>query len=227
MDASYVIVCLIILLGSIVYIIMKENNFRPGKEICIPKDEEGLLNEMSLTDQLLAYTGNHEELMGELWEKFEELPVRTQVSVLDYFRFKSGDFCEKIFPVMMDCEKDKELRLSAIRYFGRYRYGPALKPLLEFASDQNPFHWEYAAAGVYALTRYRKEDTLKVITETLHNPNWYVRCNASAALGAYQLNQDELRAVVKYYHSSTVNVTVHSPANHPADWQGGCTLRPE
>lgn len=152
-------------------------------------DGEGhYLHEKILTDGLLTFTGSHQELAGLLWERLWEFSERTQISVLNYIRFQTGEYCREMFSIMMDQEKDKELRLAAIRYFGRYDYPPAKEALLAFAADPDPMNWEYAAISAASLAKYQGEEVAGVLMNIMHSANWYVRYNAAASLGALGLD---------------------------------------
>ena len=154
--------------------------------------ENGLPHEKILTDGLLQFQGDHTKLVQLLWEKMRRFSDKTQLSILNYIRFKSGDYCEQMLAIMQDEQEDKELRLSAIRYFGRYFYAPAKEALLAFASDRNPLNWEYAAIAVSSLGRYDGVDVLEALIGAAHSSNWYIRQNAAISLQAHQLEYSEL-----------------------------------
>ena len=147
-----------------------------------------------LTDSLLSFTGSKRALTALLLERFDGFFTQTRLSILNYIRFYSGDYCEWVLPLMNNPEEDKELRLSAIRYFGRYAYPPAKPALLAFAADGDPLYWEYAAVSVSALAAYDGTDTADVLIGAICSPNWYVRSNAAASLTAQGLNGGSLAA---------------------------------
>ena len=152
-------------------------------------DKEGCyIHEKILTDGLLTFTGSHEKLAGLLWERLLAFTNKTQISVLNYIRYETEDYCEGMFSIMTDMKKDKELRLSAIRYFGRYFYAPAKEALSSFAADKNPLNWEYAAVSASSLSKYPGEEVTEILTNMMHSPNWYVRYNAAVSLGVLGLD---------------------------------------
>lgn len=160
-------------------------------------DKEGCyIHEKILTDGLLTFTGNHENLTGLLWDKLLTFTSKTQISILNYIRFETGDYCEGMFSIMTDAKKDKELRLSAIRYFGRYFYAPAKEALSGFAADKNPLNWEYAAISASSLAKYPGEEVTEILTDMMHSPNWYVRYNAAVSLGALGLDYKTLAQTI-------------------------------
>ena len=158
--------------------------------------QHGLPHEKILTDGLLQFAGDHAKLVRLLWQKMESFSGKTQLSILNYIRFQSGDYCEQMLAIMQNKSEDKELRLSAIRYFGRYFYAPAKQALLAFASDRNPLNWEYAAIAVSSLGRYDGEDVLEALIGAAHSSNWYVRQNAAASLQAHYLEYSEMMDVL-------------------------------
>ena len=156
-------------------------------------DREGsFIHEKVLTDGLLSFTGDHRRLIGLLWAQMDRLSVKTQLSILNYIRFQSGDFCREMLPYLAGPARDKELCLSVIRYFGRYPYSPALPHLLRYAADSDPLHWEYAAVSASALARYPAQDAAAVLMEAAHSGNWHVRANAAASLEALRLDYRQL-----------------------------------
>lgn len=141
-----------------------------------------------LTDSLLSFTGSKRALTALLQDRFDSFSVQTRLSILNYIRFHSGDYREWVLPMMNDPAEDKELRLAAIRYFGRYAYPPAKPALLAFAADEDPLRWEYAAVSVSALAAYDGADTEDVLIGSICSPNWYVRSNAAVSLTARGLD---------------------------------------
>lgn len=155
------------------------------KALMLLDQEGGFIHEKVLTDGLLAFGGNHDRLIKLLWDNFERFSGKMQLAVLNYIRYKSGCSCEGMFRIMVDTERDKEQRLLAIRYFGRYFYEPAKERLLAFASDPNPLNWEYAAISVTSLANYPGEQAVTALIGALHSSNWYVRYNAAQSLESH------------------------------------------
>ena len=149
-----------------------------------------------VTEALLSYTGDAEELIGLLWERMEGFSVSIQRSVLDYIRFQSGGHCGPMLEILEDPRRDKELRLAAIRYFGKYPYPPARALLLEFVRNQDPTRWEYAAISAASLAGYRGRDVVEALLNAMNSPNWYIRTNASSSLEAHGLTYEELLQVL-------------------------------
>ena len=135
-----------------------------------------------LSDGLLEFEADHDKLIALLWQSFDKFFVETQVAILNYIRFRTGDYCENMLEILKDKNRNQELHYAAIRYFGKYHYPPALPILLEFASDTDSLHWNYAAFSASALAIYPGEKTLEVLKKSLMSSNWYVRYNAAQSI---------------------------------------------
>ena len=135
-----------------------------------------------LSDGLLNYTGDTWELADALWEAFDAFQPWMQVTLLNYFRFSSGAYCEKIHALLNDPAQDDEVRFACLRYLGRYPYPPAYADLLRYATPSENARWEYAAIASFVLASYPGAETAAVLKRNLYHPNWYIRFNASKSL---------------------------------------------
>lgn len=161
------------------------------------QDRSGsFFHEKLLTDGLLSFTGDHNRLIDLLWTDYEKFSVKTQLAILNYIRYKSSGYKEEMYRIMTDASLDKELRLAAIRYFGKYVFPPARDALVAFAADKEPENWEYAAVSVSALGKYRGRKVMEALFQDIHSSNWYIRYNASASLEAHGLDYNRLLEVV-------------------------------
>ena len=144
-----------------------------------------------ITDGLLCFSGPVDELNRQLWENFDAFSGALKQAILDYFRFSSGKHCEKMLQIMTDGGENQELRFSAIRYFAKYHYEPALAHLYSLATD-DAFIWEYRAIAASALGNYPAAQTEMLLKEILCDPNWYVRYNAADSLERLGVHYEEM-----------------------------------
>lgn len=158
--------------------------------------EESQLHEKVITEALLTYTGNSAELIETLWARLESISLPIQRAVLDYIRFQSGNYCDRMLEILRDERRDKELRLSAIRYFGRYPDPSARPLLLGFLQDRDPTRWEFSAISASALARYEGRDVVDALLRAMNSSNWYTRSNAAASLEAHGLSYEEMLQVL-------------------------------
>lgn len=164
--------------------------------ITIQDSAGSFLHEKVLTDGLLSFQGDHRTLIRLLWSRLDQFTGRTQLSILNYIRFQTGEYCPEMLRILEDPREGKELRLSAVRYFGRYRYEPARPILLALASDPDPECWEFAAVSVAVLAEYPGEDVDQALMEAMHSSNWHVRYNAACSLEVRELDYSALIEVV-------------------------------
>lgn len=159
-----------------------------AEAIKIQDDGCVFLHEKIITEGLLSYTGDHNRLIGIIWQQFPYYSVHTQLAILNYIRFRSGDYKGEMFALMKDEETDKELRLAAVRYFGKYQFEPARKHLLAFVRDKEGANWEFATVAASSLASYPGEDVVDALKEALHSANWYIRYSAAQSLEHLKVN---------------------------------------
>ena len=150
--------------------------------IKLQDDKKVFLHEKLITEGLLSYQGDHDRLITLFWSQFSSFTVHSQLAILNYIRFRSGAYQKEMYAIMMHPAADKELRLAAIRYFGKYYYEPACKPMLDFVKDKNATWWEFATVAASSLATYSRAEVVSVLKEALHSSNWYIRYSSAQSL---------------------------------------------
>lgn len=163
-----------------------------AQAVQLQDDGAVFFHEKLITEGLLTYTGDHEALIALLWERFSIYSVHTQHAILNYIRFRSGAYREEMYRILENSKEDKELRLAAIRYFGKYRYEPARKWLLAFVTDRDGTHWEYGTVAASALAAYHDGEVIDALKEALHSQNWYIRSAAAQSLEQMQVDYTDV-----------------------------------
>lgn len=135
-----------------------------------------------LTDGLLSFSGDRQALAELLYSRRKHFSQRLNLPVMQFIRFESGNFCQAFLELLQQDAEDKELRLEAIRYLGRYPYAPARGTLQQLIRYEEYIDWEFAAMSARALANYPGADTETALKEGLHARNWYVRLNCAEAL---------------------------------------------
>lgn len=138
-------------------------------------------NKKLITDGLMTFTGDKKELNDCLWEHLQDYSLNIQLAILDYIRFSSGDFQERMLGLLSE-DHNSEIHYCAIRYLGRYPYQPAYEQLIKYAEHEDKTKWEYTSITCFALASYPCERTIAVLKKNLSSHSWYVRLNASKAL---------------------------------------------
>ena len=162
----------------------------------LSREESAQLHEKVVTEALLTYTGDRAALIELLWARFDRFSLRLQRPALDHIRLCRRAWGRPMAQILRDPARNKELRFSAIRYFGRYPDEGARQLLLDFVRDRDPLRWEYAAISASALARYPGQEVVDALLRAMHSPNWYVRYNASTSLEAHGLTYEEMLEVL-------------------------------
>ena len=178
------------------------------KGFCALGDQEGLLQVLSgqkwtfqenisihqkiIVEALLTFRGDTKAFAENIWARFSDFAMPIQRALLDYMRFSSDAHKDRMLEIMLDETLDRELRFSAIRYFGRYPDERARKSLLQFLSAGSQDQWEYMAISATALAKYPGEDTIHALVTAMHNPNWYVRHNSAESLTKLGFTYEDL-----------------------------------
>lgn len=98
----------------------------------------GQLHEKVITEALLSYKGDAAGLIQQLWARLDRFSLQVQRAVLDYIRFQSGGYSPQMLEILQDPRRHKELRLAAVRYFGKYPDPAAQDQLLAFLQETDP-----------------------------------------------------------------------------------------
>lgn len=143
---------------------------------------ERFLHPKIISDGLLSFSGNAQELQLLILDHLLSFSERMQVNLLDYLRFSGGEYCERVLQLLENKATYTETRLSCIRYFGKHHYAPAYDLLSRMASGEAEERIEYAIVALSVLRHYPDPHTIKILCAQLSSPNWYVRYNATESL---------------------------------------------
>ena len=135
-----------------------------------------------VTDGLLEFHGDREQLAQALWQSWDEFTPHYQVAFIDFIRMVSGNFRETLFPLLSQPETDREVTFAVMRYFRKYPYRPAGTLLRQTVIDWEKQDWEYAAIAAASLESYPEMETVKALLIGVQSDNWYFRDNASDSL---------------------------------------------
>ncbi len=162
------------------------------RAIKIADDGNVFMHNKLITEGLLSYSGDHGQLISQLWSEFSGFSNHMKLAILNYIRFCSGDYKEEMYAIMTDRAENIELRLSAIRYLGKYYYGPARDDLIGFVLDGDMSRWEYATVAASSLASYPGQEVVDALKEALHSGNWYVRYSASQSLEHHNVDYSDI-----------------------------------
>ncbi|MBC8569564.1 hypothetical protein [Zongyangia hominis] len=159
-------------------------------------DENNVFHhEKLITDGLLSFAGDRQELAALLWKHFHEFHLELQIPFLNYIRAVSSDFREPFYEMLANERTDKELKIALIRYFWRHPYPPVAEVLAGFLEREDSRDWEIAAIAATAIRAYPGEQTILVLRKALLSANWYVRYNAADSLKSLDADFNMLASV--------------------------------
>lgn len=148
-------------------------------------------NHKLITDGLLKYRGDINELVEMLNKEIGNYNENYKVACINYFSYRKIDCKEIIYNILASNDEPKEARIAAIRYFSNVIYEKVVPIFYEFIEHENDV-WEYAAIAAIALRNYKKKDVLTYLTKGLKSHNWYVRNNAAKSV-IYITSRDKLQ----------------------------------
>ena len=91
---------------------------------------------------------------------------------------------------MKDENSEKEIRISAIKYFSIINSKYAQEIIIDILKRGE---WEYRAVSAATLSSYKNEESINSLLESITDKNWYVRYNSAISL--LHLNQDIINLV--------------------------------
>lgn len=143
-----------------------------------------------LSDGLASFKGDHEALMSLAWKNFERFTPSIQVSIINYIRMQSADYCDSFSYLLEQANVDKEVKFAILRYYRKYHYEPITAKLIHLLLETDDNLWEYAAISASTLENYPSDVTDKALRLALKSSNWYVRFNAADSLIHLGLTQE-------------------------------------
>ena len=152
------------------------------KALWILDESKSCYHSKMISDGLLNFTGDKKQLSERLWENFDRFSNKMKRIIVDYFRFSSADYRERIFGLLKSKQIDDEVAYSCIRYFGKYPYEPVYPILMDLAAETDEEKWVYTAITALALASYPGDRTVAVLKRLLQSTNWHIRFNASQSL---------------------------------------------
>ena len=133
-----------------------------------------------ISDGLLKFQGNHEELARRLWQHYDDWKPEMMAAIIDYIRYVSPNFGDEFYPVLKDSSSNLEVRLAILRYYRKYVHLGAYPVILECA--KGTYEIECCIVACTTLDIYQSLETKTVLKKALSSSNWYVRKNAAASL---------------------------------------------
>lgn len=153
---------------------------------------ERFLHPKIISDGLLSFSGDAQELQLLLLDHLLNFSEQMQVNLLNYLRFSGGAHCERVLQLLQSEETYDETRFSCIRYLGKHPYAPAYDLIAQFASGEAGRGIEYAIIALTVLRYYPHPRTTEILRSQINSSNWFVRYNATESLEYLGLEYQDL-----------------------------------
>ena len=154
-------------------------------------NEKQYVNNKILIDTLDSFNGYIKILDENLLLKFYTFNKHIQKCIIEHLKNSNAEFAkDKIIDILKDENLDKEVRISAIKYFSKIHYNNAIIEIKKLLSHKE---WEYRAISASTLGKYNQKDVIEELSYSITDHNWYVRYNSALSL----LNFNDVSAMQK------------------------------
>lgn len=135
-----------------------------------------------ITDGMLEYKGDKQELANKLYDEFNSFNNECQIAFIEFFKRINFDISEDIIETLVNSHQEKELEISMIRYFSKIKNDNAYKLFLDRIKNNYYDEFEYDVVMIQTLSNYPKKETIDVLSSKLSDTNYYIRLNSCQVL---------------------------------------------
>ncbi len=168
------------------------NSYAVENALQIINERQWFHHQKLLSDGLITFTGDKEELANRLWGHLNNWDENLMVSVVQFITASSESFKERFYVALQEDDLRLEIRLAILRYFRRYYYEPVYPVLISYLKSGNMEDENIKIVTASVLDRYPGEETVKILKAALQHSNWYLRYNAASSLRNLKVTTDEL-----------------------------------
>ena len=141
------------------------------------------LNTKLITDNLLAFTGDFDELLHLLDTNWRHFSSHNQTAVIDFARIKgSAQFQQILLPYLDGETEDVDYICAVLRYYGKIETEEAYPYVLSWANNDDVDYMACTGVATSTLIAYPGQKTIEQLTRNVTSKDWYVRRNAAKAL---------------------------------------------
>lgn len=154
-------------------------------------DNNYYINNKVFIDILKEFGGDKYLLNKELIDNFNIFNNDLKKSIVDHFKNNKVEFVkEKLLEILKDENSEKEIRISAIKYFSIINSKYAQEIIIDILKSGE---WEYRAVSAATLSSYKNEESINSLLESITDKHWYVRYNSAISL--LHINKDIINLV--------------------------------
>lgn len=163
----------------------------------IINDRKWFHHQKLLSDGLITFSGDREELAERLWSHLKKWDDNLMISIVQFITTSSDKFKKRFLVVLQSEDVDIEIRLVILRYYRRHVYEPVRPLLLSYLRGENATDENMRIVTASVLDRYPGEETVEALKSTLHHSNWYFRYNAASSLVSLKVDITQLEDVLE------------------------------
>ncbi len=138
-----------------------------------------------LTDGLMKFSGDVEELMTLLMNNLDVFMECYQISIINVLAYKEIHIYDnQLIKYMMQKDVSIDVKCAVLRVLGKVRNEEnksiLISSLLQYKHDEG---WEEAAVAANMLGIYEEdEEVAKLLSQSITSRNWYIRMNSAYSL---------------------------------------------
>ncbi len=136
-----------------------------------------------ISDGLVEFNGDERLLANALLDNYTQYNTYMRLAVLNFIRYTQDGHNDLMMDVLCGEDTDTDLRIAAIRYFGKNK-DERVRAILEGyltgkVEEATP---ECVAVCATSLANYPGGNTFEILKKSLSSSDWFVRLNASVSL---------------------------------------------
>jgi len=162
----------------------------------IINDNQWFHHRKLLSDGLMTFTGDKDELAERLWTYRKKWDDNLMVSVIQFITANLNNFDDRFLNLLKAEEVSLEIKLAIMRYFRRYYFEPAKAVIIAYLKKENNIDENLRIVAASVLETYPGEETIEVLKDALHDSNWYLRYNAASSLVNLNVDIRKIRDVL-------------------------------
>lgn len=137
-----------------------------------------------ISDGLLEYSGNKNELCSKLYDNFDKFNEEIKIGILTYFRNCKYNIKEELLKRLEVKNSEKEIEIAMIRYFSKVYYKKAIDLFINRLDEGYYDDFEYDVVMIQSIISVDKltKKMVSVLEKCLCDSNYYVRLNAAKIL---------------------------------------------
>lgn len=142
-------------------------------------------SEKLLTDGLMTFRGDFENLSSLLMKHFDKFIECYQISIINCFAYRNEHaFDQKLIQYINGTDVSMDIKCSVLRIIGKVKCEENKQILLSsLAQYNNEDGWEQAAVAASMLDDYvGDEEVITALYQAITSKNWYVRMNSAGSL---------------------------------------------